>query len=324
MDALISVIVPIYNVEKYLKQCIESIINQTYKNIEILLIDDGSTDNCGKICDEYEKKYNKIKVFHKENGGLSDARNYGIERANGDYITFIDSDDNVTDDYVEYLYNLICKYDAKMSIASYSVVSHEKVIDLSKGFKEELLTTEEALRRMLSEKGFTVSSASKMFKKEILDDIRFPYGKLCEDNGTIYKAIMKCDKIPYGNKSIYNYYKRENSIMTSKFNKGRLDLLEMVDNMSSDIIAVYPDLKDTVEKKQITSRFSILRQMLVEKLNEEEKNIERNIEKYVKDRKKEILKGKQYDKRDKFAMISLLLGRKFFAFSWKVYCKIKY
>ena len=105
---LISIIVPIYNVEKYIKKCIDSIINQTYTNLEIILVDDGSPDNCGKICDKYKEKDDRIKVIHKKNGGLSDARNAGIDIATGEYITFIDSDDYVAENYIEVLYNL-CK-----------------------------------------------------------------------------------------------------------------------------------------------------------------------------------------------------------------------
>ena len=112
---LISVIVPVYNVENYLKRCLDSIINQTYQNIEIILIDDGSTDNSGNLCEDYKKIDNRIKVVHKTNGGLSDARNTGIKKAKGKYITFVDSDDYVEYDYVEYLYNLIKKYDTNIS-----------------------------------------------------------------------------------------------------------------------------------------------------------------------------------------------------------------
>lgn len=321
---LISVIIPVYNVEKYLKNCLDSVINQTYKNIEIILVDDGSTDDCPNICDEYALKDTKIKVIHKQNGGLSDARNVGIEQARGKYITFIDSDDDVETEYVEYLYNLLITNNTKMSIAAHTVVSKKNKINYGIGYLDKVLTTEECLDRMLCEKGFFISACAKLYSKELFDDIEFPRGKLNEDNGTIYKLIFKCENIAYGNKSIYNYYKRENSITTSKFTLKKMDLIELTDKMCDEIDEKFPQLKESTDKKRITSRFSILRQMLVNELNEEQKQVEQKIEKYIKQRKKMILKNKKMDKRDKIALIALMIGKKFFAFSWELYYKIKY
>ena len=133
MEELISVVVPVYNVEKYIDKCINSIINQTYKNLEIILVDDGSPDNCGNICDEYAKKDNRIIVIHKENGGLSDARNTGIEVSKGKYITFIDSDDYISDNYVSFLYNLIIEYKADISIGKHYVLYENGEINTATG-----------------------------------------------------------------------------------------------------------------------------------------------------------------------------------------------
>lgn len=321
---LISVVIPVYNVEKYLINCIKSVVNQTYHNFEIILINDGSTDDSGKICDEYKEKDDRIRVIHKENGGLSSARNMGIEESKGEYITFIDSDDDIIEKYIEYLYNLIIENETKISIASYTIVSDKKKINIGNGFEEKILNTEECLDRMLCEKGFTVSACAKLYNKCLFDDIRFPEGRLNEDNGTIYKIILKCDKIAYGNKSIYNYYKRKNSIMTSKFSLNRLDLIELTDQMCDEIDIRYPNLKDSTIKKRITSRFSILRQMLVNKMSKEQKMIEKDIENYIKKRKQQILKNRKMGLRDKIALITLILGKRIFAISWIIYCKMFY
>lgn len=321
---LISVIIPVYNVEMYLNNCIDSVINQTYKNIEIILVDDGSTDDSANICDDYAKKDSRIKVIHKENGGLSDARNAGTKVSTGKYITFIDSDDYIEKDYVEYLYELLTKNKTNMSIAAYTVISQEKKINIGNGYTDKVLTTEECLERMLCEYGFTISSCAKLYNKDLFKNVEFPKGKLNEDNGTTYKLIMQCKEIAYGNKSVYNYYKRENSITTSKFNLKKLDLIELTDKMCDEIENEYPNLKDSTDKKRIASRFSILRQMLVNKLNNEEKLIVKEIEKYIKQRKKDVLKNKKMGRREKFALITLMIGRGFFALSWKIYCKIKY
>lgn len=319
---LISVIIPVYNVQKYLEKCLNSVLNQTYKNLEILLIDDGSTDNSSKICEEYKLKDSRIKVFHKENGGLSSARNYGIKEAKGIYITFIDSDDDIEEDYIEYLYKLLKKYNTKMSICSYNVIKNNKT-NLGINLEEKLLSTEECLDNLLCEKGFTVSACAKMYEKKLFDDITFPLNKLCEDNGTTYKLIMKCSNIAYGNQAKYNYYIHNNSITTSSFNIKKLDLIELVDTMGEDIIKKYPNLINSVEKKKCNARFSILRQILENKNNKEYDYIRKDIIKYLKNKKKKILSNPKSTKKDKIAIILLLINENIFRIGWKVYLKLK-
>lgn len=319
---LVSIIVPVYNVEKYLKKCVDSIINQTYKNLEIVLVDDGSTDNSGKICDEYAKKDSRIKVIHKQNGGLSDARNVGIDNSKGKYITFIDSDDTIENDYVEYLYSLLKKYKTNLSICNYNVISKDKIIPYIMEEKEMKMNKICALKELLCERLFSVSSCAKLYDIKLFKNVKFPIGKLCEDNGTTYKLIEKCDCISYGSKSKYNYYKRENSIMTSNFNERKFDLIHLVDQMKNELGPKYPELYDEILKKQILSRFSILRQIVLSDYNNKEKIDE--IVKFLKKNKKFIFTNKNVSKREKMAMLSLLFGKKFFKFSWVMYTKIKY
>ena len=323
---LITVVVPVYNVENYLEECIKSIINQTYKNLEIILVDDGSTDNSGKICDEYKKEDNRIKVIHKKNGGLSDARNTGIDNSNGKYITFIDSDDIIKEDYIEYLYNLIKKYNTQVSICSYSVsMENGKKIDNGKGYNEKKLTKIETLDRMLNEEGFTVSACSKLYDIELFNNIRYPKGKLCEDNGTTYKLFDKVDYIAYGNESKYFYFKRNGSIMRSNFNERKFDMIELTDEMCDYLDLNYPELKNSIERRRFYSRFNVLRQMVVSK-NLDDKLIKKEDEiiKWIKDRKKEIMKNPKSSKRDKLALICLCFGKRFFELMWKFYERIKY
>lgn len=319
---LISVIIPVYNVQKYLEKCLNSVLNQTYKNLEILLIDDGSTDNSGKICEEYKLKDSRIKVLHKTNGGLSSARNYGIEASKGIYITFIDSDDDIEEDYIEYLYKLLKKYHTKMSICSYNVIKNNKT-NLGINLEEKLLSTEECLDNLLCEKGFTVSACAKMYEKNLFNNITFPLNKLCEDNGTTYKLIMKCPNIAYGNQAKYNYYIHNNSITTSSFNIKKLDLIELVDIMGEDIIKEYPNLINSVEKKKSSARFSILRQILESKNRKEYNYIEKEIIKYLKNKKKKILNNPKSTKKDKIAIILLLINKNIFKIGWKIYLKLK-
>lgn len=210
---MISVIVPVYNVEKYLARCVDSIINQTYKDYELLLIDDGSTDNSGVICDQYAKSDNRIRVFHKKNGGLSDARNYGLDRVNGEYITFIDSDDFVGADYLSYLYTMITERKADISIVSMMRTTSTEKSFCSSTHRCVEYMGDAALAAMIREKEFNESACAKLYKKELFDDIRYPKGKLFEDLLTV-PFLIKSDTIcVYSTIILYYYYQRESSIM---------------------------------------------------------------------------------------------------------------
>ncbi len=322
-DDLISVVVPIYNVEKYLSRCIDSIINQTYTNLEIVLVDDGSTDNCGNICDEYSKNDNRIKVIHKENGGLSDARNAGLSAIIGSYVTFIDSDDTIEKDYIKTLYELIKKYKTMMSIASYSLVNGNNITNKGLGYEETLLDTKTCLSRMLMEYGFNVSSCAKMYSTDLFENIEFPKGRLYEDNGTTYRLIMKCEKIAYSNKSIYNYIIRKNSITAARFTLKKMDYIYMTDMECNEIIKHYPDLIDVCESRMAVARFSVLRQMLNEKLKNDELVEENRIIEYLKVNYKKLMHNKSTSKKTKMSLVLLMINKNVLRIGANIYEKIK-
>lgn len=211
-EALISVIVPVYNVEKYLDECVESIVNQTYKNLEIILVDDGSTDNSGKICDELAKKDNRIHVIHKENGGLSDARNVGIDVSTGDYIQFIDSDDYIEHDMIEFLVSNIIKYNADISICSNYIFDEEECINQSTG-EVCLYNRLEILQEVLLDEKIRCYAWNKLFRKELFKEIRFPKGKILEDILTIPKLFEKANTVIFNDVAKYYYRQREGSIL---------------------------------------------------------------------------------------------------------------
>ena len=181
---LISVILPIYNIETYLSKCMESVINQTYDNLEIIMVDDGSTDNSASMCDDFKMVDKRIVVFHKSNGGLSDARNYGIERANGEFITCIDPDDYVDLDYVEYLLCLARKYRTKMSICQHRVVYDNGAIKENGSKGDENISTENCLQRMLYHDVIDTSAWAKLYYRNLFVTVEYPKGKLFEDIGT--------------------------------------------------------------------------------------------------------------------------------------------
>lgn len=224
---LISVIVPIYMVENYLKKCIDSILNQTYKNLEIILVDDGSKDSCANIVDEYEKIDSRIKVIHKINGGLSDARNVGIDESTGDIICFIDSDDYINENMIEVLYKNMINTDSDISICSYLKVNENS--EVSNNLEKEIIkvySSKEALSNLYDKELDieTVVAWNKLYRKKVWNNIRYPKGKIHEDEYVIHNLILNSNKIVYSNLKLYYYLQRESSI-TSVFNYKRLDAL---------------------------------------------------------------------------------------------------
>lgn len=212
----ISVIIPIYNVEKFLPRCLDSVINSNYQNLEIILVDDGSTDSCSQICENYKKKDSRIKVIHKSNGGLSDARNKGIDIATGEYISFVDSDDAVDEDMFSYLLKLLLDNKCDISVCNYITFSTIELPSTQVNKRDNIIVynREEALNILL--KGNISHSDyawNKLYKKELFESIRYPKGRKMEDIGTTYKLYYKAKNIVIGDAIKYFYYQRENSIL---------------------------------------------------------------------------------------------------------------
>ena len=225
---LISIVVPVYNVEKYIKKCIDSIINQTYQNLEIILVDDGSPDKCGEICEEYSKKDNRIKVIHKENGGVSDARNAGLEKATGEYIAFIDSDDYIDKNYISTLYNMCITNKAEIAQCSFKRVTDNQIAN-EKDVENKIVNMSgiEAIKNIFKENYIEYTVAwNKLYKKSLFDNIKYPKGKLHEDEATTYKLFYEAKIVSVTNEKLYYYYIRQNSITNTKFSLRRLDYIE--------------------------------------------------------------------------------------------------
>lgn len=216
MNELVSVVVTVYKVEPYLERCIRSIIGQTYENLEIILVDDGSPDQCGAICDRFAQEDTRIKVYHKPNGGLSDARNYGVNRASGTYIAFIDSDDYISPHYIEYLYKLMVKYDADVSCCCM-----EKTTADTSAFgtntavpKERLLTGKQACRELFgSFYEILVTAWGKLYKSDLVKRYPFPVGRNHEDEATTCKYYFTANRVAVGNRCLYAYYQNPHGIM---------------------------------------------------------------------------------------------------------------
>ncbi len=230
MNELISIIIPVYKVEKYLRNCLDSVINQTYKNLEIILVDDGSPDACPQICDEYEKNDDRIKVIHKENGGLSSARNAGLDKCTGEYIAFIDSDDYVDKMYIEKLYRAAKDKNAQMAICSFFYVNEKG--NLKKGTKLEnkIVSGDEKMNYIYVNPSTCVDvSWGKLYHKNIWNNLRFPVGKIHEDVFVSDLTFNNANAVCFVAEYLYFYLQRNNSTsgkLKSNKTKNSLNLIE--------------------------------------------------------------------------------------------------
>lgn len=268
-DKLISIIVPIYKVEKYLKKCIESILKQTYKNIEIILVDDGSPDNCGKICDYYKQMDKRIKVIHKNNGGLSEARNYGIREARGDYLLFVDSDDFIAENICEILINNINKYSADMAICNfYYVFENKKAIknEMSSKKDVQVLEKENIIREYFLNYSVDLNVAwNKLYKKDIFkgkNAILFPVGKLHEDTYIMYKIYYKLNRLVRINKPLYYYRQRNDSIISSFSIKNVEDIMGYIKDYYIFSKNVDEDLRQMIQIECIKQYIGCIRRSM--------------------------------------------------------------
>lgn len=238
----ISIIVPIYNVENYLPSCIDSILKQTYKNIEVILIDDGSPDNCSAICDEYEKKDERIRVIHQKNSGLSGARNTGIENAQGEYLIFVDSDDTIAPTMVEELYEYAEEHGCSIvACGRYYLFEDGKKICKITDEKSRTYSFEEAMYEMNTFTLFDMSAWAKIYRRELFQNIRFPKGKLSEDYYIMYKLFDLAQSVGYVAKPLYNYLQRQSSISRNK--KINHDFVYAAKEQMDFLDEKYPKLK---------------------------------------------------------------------------------
>ena len=251
MSDKVSIIVPVYNVEKYLDECVKSILAQTYSNIEIVLVDDGSKDTSGSMCDEYKKQDNRIVVVHKENGGLSSARNAGMENASGDYYIFVDSDDTISPDMVEEMVKKAKEHDAK--IVS-SLISEEQD-KLGKGNtgKVTVLNTHDALKSIFSDGLVVTSSSGKMYASDLWEDIRFPTDMIFEDFATIYKVIRKAPKVVSFEDWQYFYRPNPAGITGTPFYHRKMQFFDVAAKVSEGISDTHPDLVPVTVSGVVTS-----------------------------------------------------------------------
>lgn len=310
-NALISVVVPVYNVELYLDKCVESLLRQTYHHFEILLIDDGSTDSSSVLCDAWSGKDARIRVFHKANGGLSDARNYGLDRIRGEYVTFIDSDDYVEVNYLETLYNLITVNNADIAAVRLKYVGENDIpIKNLNSYPSELVSGSEAMRRMFVGKQFHCSH-TKLYKRSLWSNIRFPVGKLYEDYLTTYYLFFGVEKVALSEAPIYYYLQREGSIMRFSVSERKLSILDVSDEVTGFIEANCPDILMEAKSMQMTCYLKSLQQIL----NTGKDAFPEYQARIVKKAKKEafgMLASSKVPQKVKIKLLLFLMGKKVF------------
>jgi len=289
MDDLISVIVPIYNVGDYLRKCIDSIINQTYTNLEIILVDDGSTDNCGSICDEYKLKDNRIKVIHKPNGGLSSARNAGLDIATGSLIGFVDSDDYIEPTMYEELYNNMIKYGSDIAICNiYNDIYGKKNIRIkNESYKEFFSKDKEKFNNIHSKcRCLMVVAWNKLYKRYIFDNIRYPNGRIYEDSFILCELLDRANKVSFIFNPLYNYIYRKDSIVNA-FSIDHFDRIGSFNKMINFLNNKgYYDLAIKEKNEKITILIINLSKMLLYKINNPD--IFNKYKKELKETSKEI------------------------------------
>lgn len=333
---LVSVIIPVYNVAKILERCVDSVRAQVYPNLEIILVDDGSTDMSGAFCDVFAKKDKRVKVIHQANQGLSAARNAGLKIATGKWITFVDSDDTIRPEMIDILHKMCYTERVKMSICGFYEVKAdgEGTINQKQTPTEKILDTQECLRAMLCEDGFTMSAWGKLYAKELFDLVTFPDHRLYEDVGTTYKLVLQCEQIAVSSFKGYNYYQNDNSITKQAFNLHKMDLIDLTDQMCDEITkwgkdkspAIQTMLSNLTKKRRMHARFSILRQIVMVEEGKNTsvdarslQNAEQSTVKYLRKHKDDILKNPLASRRDKIAMRALQCGVPVFKWAWQKY-----
>lgn len=315
---LISVIVPAYNVEKFIGKCIDSILRQSFKDFEVLLIDDGAKDSTPEICDACAKKDSRIKVYHKENGGLSDARNYGIDRMQGKYVTFIDSDDYVDSGYFEYLYSLITQEEnIQIAICGKKSVREDENASPDPETFHEIITGERAVQKMLCGHGSGHSAWGKLYSADLWKTVRYPKGKIYEDYATTYRVMALVDKAAWGNAAMYFYVQHIESIMHQKCSRRSLSLVDIADEETEFIVKKWPALKQEALARKVTSELKCLQNILNAK-NEEFDDYKQKIVEDVRRHKGELLASKKVALKTKIKIIALLLGERTFGFIYNL------
>ena len=308
---LISVIVPVYNIEKYVGKAIETIIGQTYRDLEIILVDDGSTDKSGEICEHYAGKDDRIVVVHQENGGLSKARNTGTKIAKGDAIAYIDGDDYIHPCYFEILAKNLTEHNADISVCGMQVVSENEYEELTHSKDVENaavdISAEEAIEGMLSQKRFSLSSCAKLYKRKIAQSHYFPEQELFEDYYTVYRFFTEADAVTYTDAGLYYYLKRAGSITKKKYSHQMMDYIKHGEQVIEHVKQSGQQLMDAAISRLVWACFYIVTHIDDSSKYREDEEYCWN---YIKKYRTKVIRDNSAVKKEKMLCALSMFGKK--------------
>lgn len=316
----IDILVPVYNGQRYLRGCVESILRQTFQDFQLILINDGSTDESGQICDEYADKNQNVTVVHKKNGGVSDARNRGLEESTSPYITFVDSDDYIDSDYLEVLYQAAQKHDADLVISCHKTAAEGKDMGCQKNgdgqvADSRLISKSEAYGQMLDGRQMITSVWGKLYRRELLKPVRYPVGEIYEDMKVIGQIIESSHRIAYTPYAGYYYVQRPDSITHEAGSPKHMALLENERQLKELIKDRYPQLEKTANRHYLWSCFFLLSMMTESPHCQKECQI---LKGEILKEWKFLLFGKQIPLVQRLGTVCLAPGVPFYRFIWRL------
>ena len=316
---LIAVIVPVYNVAPYLERCVTSIREQTYTNLEIILVDDGSTDESGAMCDAYARADSRIKVIHQTNGGLSAARNTGLAHATAPYVTFVDSDDYVAKDYVSVLYQTLKDAAAPMAVCGINTVELNGDITTDTQGENFVATTREALLILLRGNGvIKIMTFAKLFRRDLFAQVEFPVGHLHEDMATTYHLIAQCDKVAVNAVPLYYYCLRTDSLTAGNTRYlAHVDQHNFHDAMVAFVRAEYPADRDEIDRCDMSYKLWAYQCLLV--MKDIDPAIKQRLWRYLKRTRRSVLKRKILSPREQQLLRRTYVGR----WGFTLYCRLR-
>lgn len=320
MPELITVIVPVYNMQSYVSKCIHSILVQDYTNLEILLIDDGSTDQSPYICDEYAKQDPRVRVLHQANCGLACSRNIGIAQAQGEYLFFADADDWLEPDCIAVLKRLSDDNDASIAAGNHFIVTSRKTTTRFPASGTVIkLNTEQALQNVLYHDIPDVSAWGKLYRREVFRSLRYPAGKLYEDTFLIAEVLKEAGSLVYTAKPLYHYLLRDDSISRGSHSPLKMDFLAAVEHFTQIVRSQYPYMQAGCIRRNVHAALSVRRYFV--DCEEANKPLRDNLEKRVRKQAGSVLYDRRAPMRDKAAVLAVCCGSGFYDMFWKLYSK---
>ena len=312
---MVTVIIPVYNVEDYLERCVESVLHQSYTNLQVLLINDGSTDTSGVICDDYRTRDPRVTVIHQANHGLANVRNVGIQAAVGEWLTFIDSDDWVAQDYIEYLLSLLQEGD-DLAVCGFQKIWQEA--EFQQDDRQEIWRGDktEALKTMFYQKQFDNNAWGKLYRTRLAKTVRYPDGYWYEDFATMYRFLLQCRNVVVGSRRVYAYFQRPASIMRCGFSEKRSELLDFCDILYTEICQQCPQAARAAASRCISAYFQVLLAMPAGKSEYPEQKV--RIWRFIKNNRRKVLWDSETRLKNKMAMVLSYLGERIVRGVWNL------